>query len=131
MTKEMIYEPQMRKEDFLERGTYKGFSYMVVSYGQHPCCYIEIPQGHKFYRKDYDSNELRDIDCHGGLTFADFRDFGDGLNYYIGWDYAHYNDYAGYYMLFDPQPTIPLKKWTTEEMSNECKSVIDQIQECE
>lgn len=127
MIKEMVYESQMHKEDLLACDTYKGFNYKVVSYGQHPCCYVEIPEGHKLYRKDYNDKECVDIDCHGGLTFTDFRDFGDGEKYYIGWDYAHIDDYAGYYTLFPEMSS--LKKWTTEEMINECKKVIDQIQE--
>ena len=48
-------------------------------------------------------------------------------NWFIGWDYAHCGDYCGYeeYM---PESIITYgKKWTTEEIIEECKNAIDQI----
>lgn len=32
------------------------------------CGYVGVPEGHPCFQKDYDSI---DVDCHGGLTFAD------------------------------------------------------------
>ena len=128
MTKEMIYKPQMHEAEVLESNTYNGFNYTVVSYGTHPCCYVEIPQTHPLFKKHYDYDCCQKIDCHGGVTFTDFKDFGDGEKWYIGWDYAHCNDYAGYYQAIGHTGGY-LKKWTTEEMIQECKNVIDQLHE--
>ena len=79
----------------LEHGTYKGFNYYIISYSSHPCCYIEIPESHKYYKKHYDDIYYDgDIECHGGLTYSE-----DHLNilkdsWFIGWDYAHYGDFS-------------------------------------
>ena len=114
-------------EIILDKGTYKGFNYVIVNYGTHPCCYVAISQGHKFFEKDYFDI---DVDCHGGLTFSDYRDFGNGKEYYIGWDYAHYGDYSGIYEL-DCLKDFNLlnhdRRWTTEEMLEEVKKVIGQL----
>ena len=115
---EMIYTKN-RKQTILDKGNYNEFNYVIVSYGTHPCCYVELPKGNKYYNQDYDDIN---ISCHGGLTFADNRDFGNGEKFYIGWDYAHYNDYTSY---FDG------KKWTTKELLKEVKEVINQLVESE
>ena len=47
--------------------------------------------------------------------------------WFIGWDYAHYNDYCGY------DETLPIefkrggKKWTTEEIQEEVYFVCRQL----
>lgn len=115
----------------LDKGTYKGYKYAIVSYGTHPCCYVFIPKGHRFYKQSY---EKIDIDCHGGLTFSSndliFNPIENNNDWVIGWDYAHYDDYMGYYefdCLKDCESFSHSKKWTTEELLDEVKSVINQI----
>lgn len=97
--KEMVYGPT-RKCEVLAQGTYRGIDYRVISYGTHPCSYIRVPDGNKFYGKDYDDIPL---DCHCGLTFGTmFPNVNDSHNdlfsdgFWIGWDYAHYCDYSAY-----------------------------------
>ncbi len=132
--KPMIYQKD-RKMEILHVWEYKGYRYFVLNLGTHPTAYIEIPEGHKLYGKSY--NEIYDmgydIDVHGGLTYSE-----DNLmcvkskSWFIGWDYAHYNDYAGYYEeLHFENELHHLKKWTTEEIIEECKSAINQIIEME
>lgn len=126
--KQMEYKPEMTME-ILESGTYKGFVYKVVSYGTYPCCYVSIRPEIAIYKIDYDNEKMFQIDCHGGLTFSDFRDFGDGKQWYIGWDYGHCSDYNGMFeheIMKDFQ-CIYGKRWTTEEMKTECIYVIEQI----
>lgn len=45
--KEMIYKNYMENGqeviEILDEGVYKGFHYVIVSYGTHPCAYVEIP----------------------------------------------------------------------------------------
>lgn len=108
----------------LHKGEFKGFKFAIVSYGTHPCCYVFLPKEHKYYGKSYD--EI-DIDCHGGLTYSDEELIFNPLVYndwVIGWDYAHYNDYMGYYGSDSFENS---KKWTTEELFEEVKQVIEQL----
>ena len=126
--KEMKYGFNLlNKTEILDDGNYKGYNYVIVNYGMHPCAYIEIPKGHRFYEKDY---EEIDLDCHGGLTFSDFRDFGFGEKYYIGWDYAHLGDYIGArsFPSFNEYAGGTDKRWTTAEILDEVREVIEQIE---
>ena len=122
--KEMVYQKNRIKE-ILSEGEYCGYHVVIVSYGTHPCAYVEIPKNHPYYGKYY--GDL-DIDVHGGLTFGSHLShvLGErGLNgFYIGWDYAHAGDY------YEGLPFSPHdKKWTTEEIFEDVKSVIHQLQE--
>ena len=128
--KQMIYTPNRKnKGEILATGTYKNFKYYVVSYGTHPCAYVDVSNT-SLANKDYHEN---DINCHGGLTYG--RDYLSAVDterangkWYIGWDYDHYGDYTS-------NPFVDMfgvcgeceKRWTTEEIVAECKSVINQI----
>jgi len=126
--KEMFYQ-QTRGVFVLDKGINNGYKYAIISYGTHPCCYVFLPKGHKYYGKNYDDI---DIDCHYGLTFSE-----DDLPYnplqnddwIIGWDYAHCGDYYGIYEMkelkkFDNSKD---KKWTTKELQQEVFDVIKQL----
>lgn len=68
--KQMIYTPNRNdKGEILATGDYKGFCFYVVSYGTHPCAYVDVSNT-SLANKDYYEN---DIDCHGGLTYG--RDY--------------------------------------------------------
>ena len=89
--KEMEYTTEKRRE-ILAQGEMMGFEWFVISYGTHPCCYIKIPEGHKFFGIDY--WDIEDVYCHGGLTFSSNRLLADMKEgWYIGWDYSHLGDY--------------------------------------
>lgn len=110
----------------LHKGEFKGFNFAIINYGTHPCCYVFLPEGNKYFGKTYD--EI-DIDCHGGLTFSEDDLIFNPLpnkDWIIGWDYAHYNDYMGYYGELESYEKN--KKWTTEELFEEVKQVIEQLQ---
>ena len=123
----MVYQNKWLTLDeavILERDSYKGYEYFVVSYGVHPCAYIVLREGQPFYNASY---EDVDIYCHGGCTFAE-RGYGNLFNEtykVIGWDYGHYDDFSGLYK--NTEGLKDNKKWTTEEMIQECKDVIDQL----
>ena len=122
-TKQMIYR-EKETIKILQKGEYKEFKYCIVSYGTHPCCYVFLPKGHKYDGKHYDKI---DIDCHGGLTFADRDLFFNPIqtnDWIIGWDYNHCDDYAGYYNDID---NVKYKKWSTYELYDEIKKVIEQL----
>lgn len=127
----MVYKEHLIENiEILDEGVYDGFHYVILSLGSHPCAYIELPNTHKYYGKDYDNVPIY---CHGGLTYSDVEGIvfpkdnpshRDG--YWIGWDYAHLGDFYYYgtpHIEFD----IFSKKWTTEEIFEEVKDVIKQL----
>lgn len=129
---EMEYLPKMTKKILCD-SSYLGCRFLIVSYGTHPCAYIEIPKDHKWFGIDYDDEELNHIECHGGITFS--GDLSHILEktgkWFIGWDYAHIEDYDGLLCNLNNYPfrDIRCKKWTTQEIYEEVKKVIESIKE--
>ena len=122
--KKMIYQED-RKLEILYDNKYLGYRYIILNLGTHPTAYIEIPKGHKLNGQDYDDI---DLNVHGGLTYSRHELLGiDSENWYIGWDYAHCDDYAGYELNMPKELRTHSKKWTTEEIDKECKDAIQQI----
>ena len=127
--KEMEYGKERRTE-LLCKDKYKNYNYYVLNLGTHPTAYIEIPKENKLYRKSYDEIYKIgcDIDVHGGLTYSNNELMGvKSENWFIGWDYAHCGDYCGYEEFMPESIRTYGKKWTTEEIIEECKNAIDQI----
>ena len=128
--REMLYRKDYRCY-ILDKGNYKGLNYAIVSYGTHPCSYIFLPKGHKFYGKNYEEINDYFIDglCHCGLTFSEsdlcFNPLPNDC-WVIGWDYSHCCDYSGIYI--GDEVFNELKKWTTEELIEEVKQVIDELE---
>lgn len=132
---EMEYSSKRLEQPIiLASGTYQGYNYYVLSMGTHPCGYIEIPETSKYYNVYCDNIP---VNCHGGLTYS--RNYLNSIaaedegRYFIGWDYAHYNDYVGYYDMVEFQPPFitSLLKHTSMEMVNDCCEVIEQLIELE
>lgn len=124
--KQMIYQKNKYIE-LLYSSIYKDICYYIISYGLYPCAYIEIPIGHILYEiKYYDMYESGFyINVHGGFTYSSHSLVGVNTEKWIlGWDYAHCDDYV--YGLDDNNN---LKKWTVEEIKEECENVIEQITE--
>lgn len=125
--KPMVYKKRGDIE-ILDNGVYNGYQYWIVSYGSHPCAYVELPKDHKYYGKDYADIP---IDCHGGITYSGCHDKISN-SFLIGWDYAHCDDYlycnSTKFLGSDVQSFLDSgKKWTTEEIFEEVKQVIDQL----
>lgn len=120
---EMVYD--FDKPGILDEGELHGYKYMVVSYGSHPCAYVQVPEGHPLHGKHYDKI---DISCHGGVTFAGnfcrhpsrFLIERDG--YWIGWDYAHAGDFTVY-----PEITMVGHRYTTQEVLEDVAQVVEQL----
>lgn len=133
--KEMKYCKD-RKIEVLETGYCLGLLYYILNLGTHPTAYIKIPKGHKLYNKDYDDiyGEV-DIDVHGGITYSrDHLWISENQKiegWFIGWDYAHYGDYARYEEILPKEMRIGGKKWTTEEIFKEVKEVCYQLRKSE
>lgn len=121
--KPMIYKTT-REIEILDEGVINNFHYCIVSYGTHPCAYIELPEAHEYYGLDYDAIN---IVCHGGLTYASDKGIiFDGSDnhrdgFWIGWDYAHYEDYMALL------PHIGGRRYTTEGVYRDVEDVVEQL----
>lgn len=99
---------------------YKGREYKVISLGTHPCSYIKIEKSDEW--KDLGYDDIL-VECHGGLTFK--GELSGSADEWLGWDYAHCDDYVGYYE--EGCILAKGKKWTTEELVSEVKKAIDSL----
>lgn len=95
---------------------------------------MKIPPESPIYKKD--DNEIYemgyDIPAHGGITYTDDNLTVCPLNdtdWFIGWDYAHYNDYLGYEEMYPKEIQIQDKKWTTKEIQEEVFNVCKYLKE--
>lgn len=125
--KPMVYEELFGSKtlEVLYGGNVDGYNCYIISYGTHPCAYVEIPKIHPLYKKEYNSKKFLNIDCHWGITYSqDFlRPIGAEKSWFIGWDYAHSGDRYG--------QLIYGKEWTTEEIFEEVKHVVKQLKDME
>ena len=121
--KEMVYSANQIKE-ILHKGEYKGYKFCILTLGTHPTAYVECKLKNC---NSYNDERLDKISVHGGFTYFG-NGFWDTENKYLGWDYAHFMDYAGYEEKFPAHMrSIDTKKWTTAEIFEQVKSVIDQF----
>lgn len=121
----MIYEDHLKdKPDILVEGTFKGYQFWILSYGTHPCAYVELPPKHPYYGKKIEEYFELPLDVHGGITFARDRLWNLAKDTsIIGWDYAHCEDYMPCLKELAPN----LKKWTTNEIYEEIEDCINQL----
>lgn len=122
--KEMTYQSKSTQE-VLYSGIYKDHKFAIVSQGTHPCAYIECKLKRTF---DYDDSCFYGIDVHGGLTFCGgaYWDKED-KSIYLGWDYAHCNDFMGYELSYDNSLRTKGRMWTTAEIYQTVCSAIDEL----
>jgi len=119
---EMVYK-KIRGVEVLKAGKSFGFEYLILSLGTHPTAYVNIPKGHKYYGADYSGIE---IDVHGELTYANETIIESATKgWWIGWDYAHYRDFAGYNI--DSKWDDDGYKYSTDEIFIDVKHVIRQL----
>lgn len=112
---DIYYSLTMSSGKVLKTNTHAGYHYIIISYGTHPCAYVDLPKKHPWYELKYDEIPVK---CHGGLTYSEKND----KFWRIGWDYAHCDDYSPLY--FNSPENF--KKWTVEEIVKECESVCNQ-----
>ena len=125
--KEMVYLPERLKKpevllDTIDKET--GFRIIILSLGTHPCAYVGIPVNHPF--AGWDCEDVGFIDCHGGITYSREGD-GDYLPegyWWYGWDYAHADDFVGYYKGESFMERIT-KKWTTKEIDERSEKILN------
>ena len=133
--KEMIYLPKM-DFDLLGTATHKGYRYCIISYGHHPCCYIELTEGRPYFNaRDFEEVGLS---CHGGITYVDWglyrgkngepnQEIFPDSSKVIGWDYGHFGDFSGISLLSSNKYLQNEYKWTTRELNGDCIDVIEQL----
>ena len=128
---EMEYGPTVlagKNKRILAQGTRKGYGFVIVSYGTHPCAYIAL-DGKLKGLKSYD-DFLPSV--HGGATYLGTLGKIVGPKSYVGWDYAHGGDYLGTDVVYEGDEEMKeyiasKKKWTTEEILEEVYSAIDEV----
>lgn len=112
------------KRDLLGTGEYKGYKFYILSLGSHPTAYVELPKTHRLYNEHYiESYAYDDIDVHGGIIYTEDRLIlpnEELKGWFVGWDYNHYNDYNSIY-------NTRGKRWTTSEIYEDVKKVIEQL----
>lgn len=121
--KEMVYGPEPKRE-VLHCGKYRDHKFCILSLGWHPTAYVEckLPDC-----DSYEDERLDGVSVHGGFTYLDTANWptDDPDTKYLGWDYAHWGDYCGYYEKLHVK--LFSKRWTVAEILEEIRSVIDQL----
>lgn len=117
-----------------------GFEIAIVNVrGSHPCAYVNVPKSflEKYEKQpELDFNSWYADGAHGGFTYAEkeppvcVRVFSPGEGFWLGWDYAHCDDYTA---IFDYYGNVlnrnsDEKKWTTEEILEHAYSVINTLE---
>lgn len=128
----MTYDKEGKLPHYiLATGEHGGVKFYICSInGTHPTAYLRIPKNKPLWYVDYgDCDEY--IDVHGGFTYARSHLLGvenDDESWFIGWDYAHHGDFAGYY-LRTPNDYLATHchKWTTDEIIEECEKACEEV----
>ena len=125
--KEMVYRGREIKAgqlvfEILYHDFYKGYEFYILNLGSHPTAYVGVDKDHSLYGKRY---EDLDILVHGGLSYSNYLSnvTKNKDKWYLGWDYAHYGDYCD----FGLSGCLDEKKWTTQEIYEEVKNVVEQF----
>lgn len=121
ITGKQLYDITVTKPERVADGFYRGFHFYVLTMGSHPCAYIDVG------RSDF---SVGAINCHGGITYIhNILATVPEISYFIGWDYAHDNDFLAFNDLLAKEYGEPYRahKYTLSEIVKECANVIDQI----
>ena len=117
----------IQKEPNYETFEYKGFKVVIkrmMYLGGQLNGYVRIPKEHKYYQKSYSDDDVENIECHGGLTFAgDLEEDGD---WYVGFDTCHYQDYMPFLHMNVRDSGSGIYK-DINYVRNECKRIVDQL----
>ena len=125
--KPVVYQKE-RMIYVLHKGVCGGHKFCILNLGTHPTAYVECKLKDCY---DYHDGRLWDIPVNGGFTY-----FGEAhwdetdKTKYLGWDYGHCGDFAGYYEegTYLAENT---KKWTTEEIYAEVLNAISHLVDIE
>lgn len=126
--KPVIYNATKEKE-VLAEGEYNGKHYCILWCKTHPTAYVEFKN-----KKIIDCVENLDAPCNGSITYSGPAHWNkDDHRKYIGWDYAHYDDYVCSYIKYPEclEDENDLKKRTIEEIFEEVKKTIEYLNKLE
>lgn len=140
----MVYHHEhFAKPQVLYIGDYKHYTFFVLNLGTHPTAYIRLPENHPFYAKNYEEANHYFTNSQARLSYAfddtfTFSDssvnFNSNLNrpvpdgWYIGFDRAHMGDWVGF-LSDEVNIRAGYRKYTTEDMIQDCKFAIDCLSE--
>ena len=109
------------KPEILYCGEFNNHEFAIANQGDHPCAYVE----NKLNVTSYDDELIWDVYVHGSLTYCDKSYWNDSKKTFLGWDYAHWGDYSELSLCGEG------KRYTTEEIYEDVKSVIKQLEKIE
>ena len=120
----MVYSATDNTTSVIAEGQYRDLSFIVInSMHKYPCAYVDVAPTklNGFTEKDLY------LCCHGGVTYSKESLPRQGeKGWWIGWDYAHWGDFVPFISMgIDIDRTQ--RKWTTEEVVEECLNVIDEV----
>ena len=128
--KPMVYTNE-ELEDVLYEGEYKRYKFVILSFGSHPMAFVENKLG---IINDEDIR-LMDINVHGDCFtwfYYGFWDEESKKTTWLGWSYGYYDEgdcwgacKKGSYKYEH------CKMWTTPEIYEEVKNVVEQLIEVE
>ena len=121
ITGQQLYDITVKKPERVADGLYRGFRFYILTMGSHPCAYIDVGNSEFL---------AGGINCHGGITYESTElATVPEKSYFIGWDYAHYNDFLAFNDRLAKEFGEPYRahKYTLTEIVKECANVIDQI----
>lgn len=126
--------PGYARARIIRIGEYKGREFRITTTGRYPCAYVEAKTEAEIGCRDiWKLDELADV--HWGFSFHGYMNHvGDiSKKYFIGWDYGHCCDYAAPLRICTPERLMTFgnqgKKWTIDEIIDDIKRVIDQLEE--
>jgi hypothetical protein len=120
----------IQHEPNYETFEYKGYKVVIkrmMHFGGQLNGYVRIPVNHPYYDKDFTSDDLENIQCHGGLTFSGELEGETG--FFIGFDTAHYQDYMPFLQM-NLSTDRTMNDGTYKDITyvrNECKHIVDQL----
>lgn len=111
-----------REDEILFEGDYNERHYIIRYMGHHPCAYVEFKN-----EFEEDSEEWNEVLCHCGINYKGPAFWNkDDNKFYIGWDYGHLSDWSNIYTE-EQNMHFNNRKWTTSEIYEEVKNVIDYL----
>lgn len=121
----IYYDGRLKNPKVLENQIYRNYEYYITTLGSHPCCYVLLPKGHRYYGEFYNDIPIK---CHYGLTYSESEllDLVKNNEWVIGWDYAHIDDYISYDVMFVEADEYG-HKYTLDELRDDVYDVINQL----
>lgn len=129
--RKMVYKPYKTTGVLLFKIKIDSFIGIGINLGTHPCCYIASTAKEKALT-EADIHDLP-YQPHGCFTYAgkfekkSYFTEEEAKLYWIGWDYAHYNDYNGSLQNTSLQQfNSQAKKYSTMHLIKDTEEIIKQ-----